>query len=84
MVDVPIFMVIGETYGIENMGILVGILGIGWNIGAAIGPELGGLIYDSQNNYSLAFIVGALAMILAATCSIFIKGRKIKSFSSNN
>ncbi|GAI54043.1 unnamed protein product [marine sediment metagenome] len=38
----------------------------GWGIGAAIGPAVGGLIFDVSNSYVMAFLIGALAMLVTA------------------
>ncbi len=56
---------IGDTFGLRNIGVIFGMLEIGWGIGAAIGPAIGGLIFDASNSYSMAFLIGALAMLVA-------------------
>ena len=57
---------IGDTFGLRQIGTLVGVLGIGIGIGAAFGPAIGGLIFDVSNSYSMAFIIGATAMLVVA------------------
>ncbi|MFC1966755.1 MFS transporter, partial [Chloroflexota bacterium] len=54
---------ISETFGLRKIGVLIGALDIGFGIGAAVGPVVGGLIFDVSKNYSLAFVMGALAML---------------------
>lgn len=56
----------GDIFGIGNIGAIMGVLGIGWSAGAALGPFLGGLIFDINNSYFLAFLMGAVAMFIAA------------------
>ena len=56
---------ISDTFGLGRIGAIFGVLEIGWGIGAALGPAIGGLIFDISNSYSLAFLIGALAMVLA-------------------
>ncbi len=56
---------IGETFGTVNLGKLFGLLEIGFGIGAAAGSALGGIIYDVTGRYTIAFLAGAGAMVLA-------------------
>lgn len=62
----PITAMIGDVFGLRSIGIIIGALGISWALGAAIGPLMGGVIFDNSNSYSIAFIVGALAMLVTA------------------
>ena len=57
---------IGDTFGPRNMGTILGVMEIGWAIGAAIGPYVGGLVFDARNSYSMAFLGGAAAMLTVA------------------
>lgn len=50
----------------RNLGAIMGALGTGFAIGAAIGPALGGFIYDVTNSYTMAFLIGAATMLVAA------------------
>ena len=56
---------IGDTFGLGRIGAILGLLEIGWGIGAAIGSVMGGLIFDARGSYSLAFLLGAVAMLIA-------------------
>jgi len=53
---------VGETFGMRSIGIIMGALQGAWGIGMIIGPAAGGLIFDASNSYFLAFLVGALGM----------------------
>ncbi len=53
---------LGDTFGLDRLGSILGLLEIGWGIGAGIGPLIGGFIYDTSSSYSLAFILGAGSM----------------------
>ena len=48
------------------------VLNIGW-VGAAIGPVIGGLIFDAKNSYSIAFLMGPAAMLIATLLVVPIK-----------
>ncbi len=65
-----ITVLIGRNFGLDDIGKILGVLEIGIFIGGAIGPFLGGLIFDVSANYSLAFLIMAgtiLARILLVT-----------------
>ena len=64
---------IGDTFGLGKIGAIFGVLEISWGIGAAIGPAIGGLIFDLSNSYSIAFLIGALAMLVATLLVALIR-----------
>lgn len=53
---------LGDTFGLGRLGSILGLLEIGWGLGAGIGPLIGGFIYDTSSSYSLAFLLGAGSM----------------------
>ena len=57
---------LGDTFGLNRIDSILGVLGFGWAVGAATGPVIGGLIFDVSNSYSLAFLLGAVAMAIIA------------------
>lgn len=50
---------IGDIFGVSNVGKLMGILSVGWAIGAGTGPLIGGLIFDISSSYNGAFLFTA-------------------------
>lgn len=71
--DPPTLALIGDVFGLRSLGVIMGALVVGWGIGAAIGPAVGGLIFDVTKSYFMAFIIGALAMLVAALFVALIK-----------
>jgi len=57
---------LGDIFGLPSIGRILGVLELGWGIGAALGPIIGGLIFDITNSYSVAFLIGVTVMIVAA------------------
>lgn len=53
----------GDIFGLRNVGKLIGVINVSWALGAAIGPIIGGLIFDTTNSYYGAFLV--ILIILA-------------------
>jgi MFS family permease len=60
---------VGDTFGTSNLGPIMGIITAGWALGAAIGPAVGGYIFDASGSYFNAFAAGAAAL-LASACFI--------------
>jgi len=64
---------IGDTFGLGKIGAIFGVLEIGFGIGAAIGSAIGGLIFDVSNSYSVAFLMGAVAMLISTLLIALIR-----------
>ena len=64
--DIPVTALVSDIFGLRSLGVIIGVLSISWGIGAAIGPALGGLIFDVSGSYFMAFLIGAFAMLIAA------------------
>ena len=56
---------ISDTFGVKNIGAVLGLMEIGFGIGAAIGSVVGGYIFDVNGNYTAAFIIAVVAMLVA-------------------
>ena len=68
---------IGDIFGLGKIGAIFGVLEIAWGIGAAIGPAVGGLIFDISNSYSIAFLMGAGAMLISTLLIALIRKESI-------
>jgi len=58
-----------EIFGGRHFGTVFGCLSVGGGLGSALGPWLGGLIYDATGSYRAAF---GLALGAAAASALFI------------
>lgn len=62
-----------DAFGLGKIGAILGVLDIGWAVGAAVGPAVGGLIFDVSQSYSLAFLIGAVAMLILTLLVALVK-----------
>ncbi len=76
--DPPTMALAGDIFGLRSLGVIMGALVVGWGIGAAIGPAVGGLVFDVNQSYFVAFLIGAFAMLMSALFMALTK-REISS-----
>jgi MFS family permease len=67
---------IGDVFGTRSLGAIMGMMSAGWALGAAIGPALGGYIFDASGSYFTAFATGAAAVLISALFVALIRRRK--------
>jgi MFS family permease len=66
---------IGDIFGTQSLGVIMGMMSAGWALGAAIGPAVGGYIFDASGSYFTAFATGAVAVLISALLVGLIKRR---------
>jgi MFS family permease len=69
----PSTALIGDVFGMRSIGAVIGTLAASWALGAAIGPAVGGFIYDIRGSYRIAFAVGAVSSLVATLFVVLIK-----------
>lgn len=62
----PMIALFGDIFGLRNIGVVMGAGSVGFSLGAAIGPLIGGFVFDVNRNYALACWSGAVAMLIVA------------------
>jgi MFS family permease len=65
---------IGDTFGMRSLGTIMGWMSAAWALGAAVGPAVGGYIFDASGAYFWAFGAGAAALLMAGCLVSFVKG----------
>ena len=55
-----------RLFGVRSIGLTIGSINVGWHIGAAFGPALGGFVFDATASYFMAFIIGIIWLLLAS------------------
>jgi MFS family permease len=64
---------IGDCFGLRHLGLIMGVIEIGWESGAAIGPAFAGYLFDIRDSYSIAFMGGGIAALLAFSLILFVR-----------
>lgn len=68
-----ITVLIVDLFGTLSLGPIMGIMSASWALGAAIGPSIGGFIFDASGNYFIAFASGAIALFVVVCLLALIK-----------
>ena len=69
----PFTALIGDTFGMRHIGVILGVLEVGWASGTAFGPVFAGRIFDITGNYVSAFLAGMIAMLIAGALIFFVR-----------
>ena len=62
-----------QVFGVDLFSRLMGIMGIPFMLGMALGPLLGGLVYDYTGAYTVAFILMLLLFAVSAVLVLFTR-----------
>ena len=71
-------VLITDRFGGRNIGTIMGTVDVAFAVGAAMGPALGGFIFDATGGYGGAFAVLSAAMIVVALLITYM-GKKGKT-----
>ncbi len=69
---------IGDMFGLRNIGLIMGVLGVAWGTGAALGSGLGGYIFDISGSYIPAFLAGMVAILITAVLVLLLRTPPLK------
>ncbi|HXH81408.1 MAG TPA: MFS transporter, partial [Candidatus Tectomicrobia bacterium] len=67
--DTMITRVVPDVFGVRAIGAIMGVLGLGWRLGAALGPTAAGFVHDATGSYALPF--GAAPVAVLASWVLF-------------
>jgi MFS family permease len=62
-----------ELFGLGSHGLILGVVGLCYTIGAAVGPFMAGYIFDVTGSYQLAFLVCAAAGIIGTILAAILR-----------
>jgi MFS family permease len=64
--------IVADIFGLRVIGVVLGLVGLGWSLGAGLGPFLGGLLFDLSGEYFAAFLTGAVVLALALALVVIL------------
>jgi MFS family permease len=67
---------IARLFGLSSHGLIYGVVGLSWTLGAALGPFVTGYLCDILGNYQVAFFICALMGVLGVLLLIILKPMK--------
>ena len=67
-------LMVAELFGLGSLGAIMGVVMFaGVTFGGALGPVLGGAIFDVTSSYDLAFLISALLAIIAVGLILLLR-----------
>ena len=70
--DTMLAKAVPDVFGTRALGAILGVLNLGWRLGAAIGPAAAGFLYDLTGSYTIPF--GAAPFAVLASWGLFALG----------
>ena len=70
--DTMLAKAVPDVFGTRALGAILGVLNLGWRLGAAIGPAAAGFLYDLTGSYAIPF--GAAPFAVLASWGLFALG----------
>ena len=67
-----------DIFGTHRIGGIMGVIGTAWFVGAAIGPMIGGIIFDVYKSYFFAFLAAALCMLVVVVFLALLSKPRIR------
>jgi len=61
--DTMVTKVIPDVFGVRAIGGIMGVLTLGWRMGAALGPAVAGFVYDATGSYVVPFGLAPVAVL---------------------
>jgi MFS family permease len=74
--DSVVVRAIPDVFGLRAVGAIMGVLSLGFRIGAAVGPVVAGFIHDVTGSYAVPF--GAAPVVIAVSYGCFALGSRTR------
>jgi len=71
-------LLIAEIFGLRSLGIIMGVAGFGFTIGAGVGPLVTGHIFDISSSYDIAFILNAALCAIGLILTLLIRTKNYR------
>ena len=66
-------LLVADIFGLKSFGLIYGVAGCGFTLGAAVGPWLGGFVFDITGKYQLVFLGCALVGIIGLILTVCLR-----------
>ena len=75
---------VASLFGLSSHGLIYGVLGLGFTLGASVGPILTGYIFDATGSYQIAFwVCSAFAILGLVLAAILRPPQKLSTLKSS-
>jgi MFS family permease len=58
----------GDLFPASSLGVVMGLVQMGRGLGMMVGPLIGGVLFDRQGNYQMAFLIAVALVTVAIGC----------------
>jgi MFS family permease len=58
----------GDLFPASSLGVVMGLVQMGRGLGMMAGPLIGGVLFDRQGNYQMAFLIAVALVTVAIGC----------------
>ena len=82
-IGVTTIAMVSDIFGESHLGKIMGTIEVGFAVGSATGSALGGLVFDATGSYTIAFLTGAVAMLLLAFLIYFTRREMVTETQAN-
>jgi MFS family permease len=72
----PLAAMVAEFFGVRSVGLIMGLIGVGWATGCAIGTVLGDYIFDISGSYDMAFLGAGVVTVIGAVFTLVMRAPK--------
>jgi MFS family permease len=69
---------VADLFGLSSHGLIYGVVGLGFTIGASVGPYVTGYIFDVYGSYWQAFLLCAVFAIICMVYAAMLRPSKKK------
>jgi MFS family permease len=69
---------VADLFGLSSHGLIMGVTGLGFTIGAGAGPFVAAYIFDVTGSYQMAFLICAVVSLVGLILTVFLTPTKIK------
>jgi len=68
-----------ENFGSKNLGANYGAVFTSYGVGGILGPVMAGMVWDSMGTFKTAFVIAAIACLIAAGLALVLKPVRVET-----